>query len=144
LWRRSPAAFTERPRSTSQLQLAWCRGLRFHLSCLLARCCCFLFLGIASSIFYQKWYIYIFIVFDFSLFFLHQWLLFHVLHHSSYAAYKLARIVVKSLVWGYMWPRFSLSEIKIYRTPWIKRISKIYRKYRTKFKKKLIFFSKNL
>jgi serine/threonine protein kinase len=32
--------------------------------------------------------------------------------------------------------RFSLSEIKIYRTSWIKRISKIYRKYQTKFKKK--------
>jgi hypothetical protein len=32
-------------------------------------------------------------------------------------------------------PRFSLSEIKIYRTSWIKRINKIYRKYRTKFKK---------
>jgi hypothetical protein len=31
--------------------------------------------------------------------------------------------------------RFSLSEIKIYRTSWIKRINKIYRKYRTKFKK---------
>jgi hypothetical protein len=32
-------------------------------------------------------------------------------------------------------PRFSLSEIKIYRMSWIKRISKIYRKYRIKFKK---------
>jgi hypothetical protein len=37
-------------------------------------------------------------------------------------------------------PRFLLSEIKIYRTSWIKRISKIYQKYRTKFKKN----SKNL
>jgi hypothetical protein len=40
--------------------------------------------------------------------------------------------------------RFSLSKIKIYGTSWIKRINKIYQKYRTKFKKKLIFFSKNL
>jgi hypothetical protein len=39
-------------------------------------------------------------------------------------------------------PRFSLSEIKIYRMSWIKRINKIYRKYQTKFKKKLIFFKK--
>ena len=32
-------------------------------------------------------------------------------------------------------PRFSLSEIKIYRRSWINRINKIYQKYRTKFKK---------
>jgi hypothetical protein len=44
----------------------------------------------------------------------------------------------------YLLPRFSLSEIKIYRTSWIKRINKIYRKYRIKFKKKINFFSKNL
>ena len=39
--------------------------------------------------------------------------------------------------------RFSLSEIKIYRRSWINRISKIYRKYRTKFKKKFKLFWKN-
>jgi hypothetical protein len=37
-----------------------------------------------------------------------------------------------SVWWG---ARFLLSEIKIYRMSWIKRINKIYRKYRTKFKK---------
>ena len=35
-------------------------------------------------------------------------------------------------------PRFSLSEIKIYRRSWINRIIKIYRKYRTKLKKNQI------
>ena len=40
--------------------------------------------------------------------------------------------------------RFSLSEIKIYRRSWINGISKIYRKYRTKFKKKIqIVLKKN-
>jgi hypothetical protein len=39
-------------------------------------------------------------------------------------------------------PRFLLSKIKIYRTSWINRKSRIYQKYRTKFKK-IIFFEKN-
>ncbi|CAL5017795.1 unnamed protein product [Urochloa decumbens] len=42
---------------------------------------------------------------------------------------------IKSLPPCILQPRFSLSEIKIYRRSWISRINMIYRKYRTKFLK---------
>jgi hypothetical protein len=54
----------------------------------------------------------------------------------SYACCKCFHVDVVKIDWDVTIGRFSLSEIKIYRTSWIKRISKIYREYRTKFKKK--------
>ena len=39
-------------------------------------------------------------------------------------------------------PRFSLSEIKIYRRSQINRVNKIYQKYQTKFKKNSNYFKK--
>jgi hypothetical protein len=54
---------------------------------------------------------------------------------TSFCSENKKRPLLLDLVWMHVYPRFSLSEIKFYWTSWIKRINKIYQKYRTKFKK---------